>query len=115
MGLLAGGCAGAGLVVVLVTGDQARERTARAAIGGLERHLATRSELESWPREVETNIVMARVEDESWTPDALAARLEQEGVLVLPMGMRSLRFCTHLDVGPEDVERLERALDRILG
>ena len=109
----AGVIAGAGLFALERNRERLNEDHALAR--SLAEVLATRSELESWPREVETNIVMARVEDESWTPDALAARLEQEGVLVLPMGMRSLRFCTHLDVGPEDVERLERALDRILG
>jgi threonine aldolase len=77
----------------------------------LERHAGLRA----WPREVESNIVMVALERPGWTPEHLAAALAEHGVLTLPMSATSLRFVTHLDVGPPDVERLECALGRILG
>jgi threonine aldolase len=68
----------------------------------------------AWPAEIESNIVMVRVERPGWTPERLARALGEHGVLTLPMSPSSLRFVTHLDVGPADVERLEQALERIL-
>jgi threonine aldolase len=62
------------------------------------------------PEEIETNIVMVRVEHPELDADALAAKLEKHGVLAMSMHARSLRFVTHLDVGPKDVENLRRAL-----
>lgn len=71
--------------------------------------------LTAWPREVESNIVMVRVERPGWTPERLTQALGAEGVLTLPMSQSSVRFVTHLDLGPADVERLERALAKALG
>ena len=62
--------------------------------------------------QVETNIVMARVAGDA---AALARALAERGVLVLPMGPAALRFVTHLDVGPRDVERLALALRAVAG
>ncbi len=70
--------------------------------------------LQAWPREVETNIVMVKVERSSWDPESLEQALAREGVLALPMSRTSIRFATHLDVGPEDVERAAAALSKIL-
>jgi threonine aldolase len=67
------------------------------------------------PDEVETNIVMARVSRPDHDPESLTAALGERGVGVLPMNPTTLRFVTHLDVGPADVERLQRALGEILG
>jgi threonine aldolase len=66
------------------------------------------------PREVETNIVFVRVAHPRYDATKLAAALESSGVLVLPQTARALRFVTHLDVGPNDVDRLVQALDRLL-
>jgi threonine aldolase len=65
------------------------------------------------PDDVETNLVLVDVDPARWTAAELAAALGEHGVLVLPLGPRTLRFVTHLDVGPEDVERLRSALDAI--
>jgi threonine aldolase len=65
--------------------------------------------------ELETNIVMVQVERPGWTPERLTEALGEHGVLTLPMSATSVRFVTHLDVGPADVERLARALQAILG
>jgi threonine aldolase len=69
----------------------------------------------AWPAQVDTNIVMVAVVRAGWTPERLTDGLALEGVLTMPMSATSVRFCTHLDVGPADVERLEHALGRVLG
>jgi threonine aldolase len=84
---------------------------ARAVAEACERHTGLRA----WPREVETNIVMVKIERADWTPERLTKALGEHGVLTLPMSARGVRFVTHLDVGPADVERLEQALTTILG
>jgi hypothetical protein len=57
---------------------------------------------------------MVRVARAGWTPERLTDALADHGVLTLPMGATSGRCVTHLDVGPVDVERLERALEAVL-
>jgi len=66
------------------------------------------------PAAIDTNIVMARVARKGWTPERLAHALGERGVLVLPMNATTLRFVTHLDVGPGDARRLDEALRAIL-
>lgn len=83
---------------------------ARAVAVAFERHAGLRA----FADQVESNIVMVQVARPGWTPERLTKALAAEGVLTLPMSATSLRFVTHLDVGPPDVERLERALARIL-
>jgi threonine aldolase len=83
---------------------------ARAVAETFERHAGFRA----FAREVETNIAMVAVERQGWTPERLTQALAEHGVLTLPMSARSVRFVTHLDVGPADVERLARALAKIL-
>lgn len=55
------------------------------------------------PLEVETNVVMVRVEDPQLDAGALAGLLAAENVLAIPMSERVLRFVTHLDVDAQDV------------
>ncbi len=66
------------------------------------------------PREIETNIVFVQVDHPRYDATKLAAALEAKGVLVLAQTPRALRFVTHLDVGPDDVESLVRAVDELL-
>jgi len=69
-------------------------------------------------RDVETNIVTARVLPQAAggrTAAALVEALAHEGVRVLSLDPGSVRFVTHMDVGTEDVERVAQALQRILG
>src|SRR6185503_18402375 len=84
---------------------------ARSVAEVCERHAG----LCAWPQEIESNIVMVKVERAGWTPQRLTDGLAEHGVLTMPMSATSVRFVTHLDVGPADVERLERALAAILG
>jgi len=75
----------------------------------LARHMAEELDrlpgLSADPTNVETNIVMVAVDHPRHDPDSLTAALAAEGVSVLPMSATSVRFVTHLDVGPRDVER----------
>jgi threonine aldolase len=63
---------------------------------------------------VDTNIVMVQVEREDLDAAALARALAEHQVLVMPMGTRTLRFVTHLDVDGDDLARLETACASIL-
>ncbi len=76
-----------------------------ALAAALARGLDELPGLEAFPAQVETNIVMVRVRHARHTSASLAAELGRRGVLVLPMNDTALRFVTHLDVGPADVER----------
>jgi len=69
--------------------------------------------IECPPEEIETNIVYAHLERSRYDAEALSAALAEQGVLAMAQAPRSLRFVTHLDVGPEDVERLAQALGRL--
>jgi len=62
------------------------------------------------PQEVQTNIVLAHVDGVEGGAARLAAGLAEHGVLAIPWTATCLRFVTHMDVGPEDAERLEQAL-----
>jgi threonine aldolase len=66
------------------------------------------------PSSVETNIVRVEVAHAEFDAASLAARLRDHGVLVSALSPRVLRFVTHLDVGPGDVERAASALRTIL-
>jgi threonine aldolase len=66
------------------------------------------------PQEIETNIVFVQVDHPRTDAAKLAAALEEKGVRVLTQTSSALRFVTHLDVGPEDVDRLAGALDGLL-
>ena len=84
---------------------------ARAVAETFERH----SGFHAFARELESNIVMVQITRPGWTPERLTKAFAEHGVLTLPMNATSVRFVTHLDVGPPDVERLARALATILG
>ncbi len=66
------------------------------------------------PKSVDTNIVRVEVGRAEFDGAGLAAQLKSRGVLVSPLSPRVLRFVTHLDVGPSDVERAVGALRQIL-
>ncbi|HKX46782.1 MAG TPA: beta-eliminating lyase-related protein, partial [Planctomycetota bacterium] len=67
------------------------------------------------PARVETNIVLVEVRHPELGAADVARRLGDYGVKVMPFGPRHLRFVTHLDVGPDDVERALRSAEAILG
>ena len=71
--------------------------------------------LEVDPAAVETNLVMVRVSSPAPEAAVLAEELSNHGVRVSALSRDVLRFVTHMDVGPADLERLERSLEEILG
>jgi threonine aldolase len=66
-------------------------------------------------RDVHTNIVLVRVRHPRLAAADVSARLAEHGVRVMALDREHLRFVTHLDVGPRDVERTRRALELVLG
>jgi threonine aldolase len=59
---------------------------------------------------VETNIVVARVDEKVFTVDTLLGQLRERGVLAVPFGAGRVRMVTHLDVSSDDIERAGEAL-----
>ncbi|HEY2806611.1 MAG TPA: GntG family PLP-dependent aldolase [Gemmatimonadales bacterium] len=86
--------------------DHANARRLAAALGG---HPAVR------PLSPETNIVMLDLLRAQDAPDAVAARLGAQGVMVSPWGARRLRAVTHLDVSAADIDRAAAVIARVLG
>ena len=58
----------------------------------------------------ETNILLVRAEGDA---EGFLSALAREGVLATPMKAGQVRFCTHLDIGDEDVERTLEVASRI--
>jgi len=69
--------------------------------------------IECPPDEIETNIVYARLEKSRYDAEGLSNALAAHGVRAMAQAPRSLRFVTHLDVGPEDVGRLAEAIAKL--
>jgi threonine aldolase len=80
----------------------------------LARRLDAHAGLHVPEEEVETNLVMVRISHPRFDAADISEKLGEEGVLVMPLAGDLLRFVTHLDVGPEDVERLDSCLEDIL-
>ncbi len=59
----------------------------------------------------ETNIVMVDLAGDAFTAPALAASLEEEGVLLHALGPRRLRAVTHLELDDADIERALKAFE----
>ncbi len=60
------------------------------------------------PAEVETNIVIFEVDD----PEGFCSAVERDGVLMGPVGPRTVRAVTHLDVDANGVQRALEAVER---
>ena len=108
----AGVIAAAGLVAL----EQNLERLSEdhALAKEVARRLGAIEGLVSDPEEVDTNIAMVHVEREDLDAATMVERLAERGVLVMAFGERVLRFCTHLELGPSDVDRLEAAARSVL-
>jgi threonine aldolase len=61
--------------------------------------------LSLWPEEVETNIVIFRVEPKLASAAEFAAELKGQGVLSLAIGPQQVRMVTHLDVNEDQCRR----------
>ncbi|MHC4377042.1 MAG: threonine aldolase family protein [Planctomycetota bacterium] len=65
------------------------------------------------PEAVETNIALVEVDLPEWSAAEVAERFGAFGVRVMALGPGTLRFVTHKDVGPADVERVISAAKAI--
>jgi threonine aldolase len=59
---------------------------------------------------VETNIVVARLDEKVFTVEVLLGKLRERGVLAVAFGAGRVRMVTHLDVSADDIERAGEAL-----
>ncbi|HZS12351.1 MAG TPA: GntG family PLP-dependent aldolase [Nitrospirales bacterium] len=66
------------------------------------------------PDRVETNIVIFDLADARRSAAEVVAALRAQGVLLNPVGPRSLRAVTHLDVSDADIDRALDAFTRVL-
>ena len=62
----------------------------------------------------ETNIVMLDLVREQDSSEAVIARLQAKGVLVVAMGAKRLRAVTHLDAGPAEIDKAAAAIGEVL-
>jgi len=86
-----------------LTQDHENARLLAAAIRSIPGlHLA--------PDEIDTNMVIFRIDPSIGSASELCGRLKEQGVLMLPVGTRLVRAVTHLDVSRADVERAADAL-----
>jgi threonine aldolase len=60
---------------------------------------------------VETNIVVFAVDPKAYSVEEFLGQLEADGVLAVPFGPGLVRMVTHLDVSPDDVERVVGVLE----
>lgn len=67
------------------------------------------------PPQVDTNIVVVRVDRSLGTAADIVAGLEQERVLALPIGPTLVRLVTHLDVSSDDCRRAGEILRKVAG
>lgn len=64
-------------------------------------------------REPETNIVLVDCDGTDYTAEEFLAACESEGVLAVSFGEYRVRFCTHWDVGEEDIQNAIRTVKRV--
>jgi threonine aldolase len=67
------------------------------------------------PARVQTDIVIFELHRDDMTPEGLAERLKERGVLLLAIGGCRLRAVTNYHVTATDVERALRIFGEVLG
>ncbi len=109
----AGVIAAAGIVALEQMVDRLAEDHANAkrlAVG-----LASLPGIVLDPARVQTDIVIFELHRDDMTPEGLAERLKERGVLLLAIGGRRLRAVTNYHVTAEDVERALQVFSDVLG
>lgn len=77
--------------------------------------LAEMPGIEVDPQEVESNIIMIRIQEPAPNAEELCSRLERLSVRLDPMDRDMIRLVTHLDVSSEDIDRAIQAFEQALG
>ena len=88
--------------------DRLAEDHAKAQI--LAKAITAADGLELVTPNVETNIVMFRVEADVGTAAEFCKRLKDQGVFMLPVSAQQIRAVTHLDVSEKDAEQCGKIL-----
>lgn len=65
------------------------------------------------PETVDTNIVIFEIDPVLATAASFAARLQEQGIGMIPFGPQSVRACTHLDVSREQMVKVCRVLPEV--
>jgi threonine aldolase len=66
------------------------------------------------PPEVDTNLIWIAVDPDLGSAKDVAAALKQQGILVVAVGGRHLRACTHLDVSAAQAERAAETIRKVV-
>lgn len=69
--------------------------------------------LELWPKEIDTNIVILRVQNTWGTAKEFVAAARQHGLLLLAVAPQVVRAVTHLDVSKSDIERARSIVQEV--
>ena len=91
-----------------LTEDHARAKKLALALAGMKL-------VKLDPDHIQTNIVIFDISPTGQTAEQIQARLEEEGVRVIPFGGPFLRAVLHLDIDDQDVDRAIQSLGRVLG
>ncbi len=65
------------------------------------------------PEQVDTNIVIFRIDSEKVSASDFCSRLHENGVWVLPFSAVHVRACTHLDVTIDDCQRAGQTIQQL--
>ena len=67
------------------------------------------------PEQVETNIILFRMEGNGMTASQVTEAMKKEGVLIHPVGKTQIRLVTHLDVTSKEIEIALKAFKKTFG
>jgi threonine aldolase len=101
--------ASAGIVAIETMTDRLEQDHQRAK--NLVEKIADLKEIEVNPEEVETNMVMVKLN--TMPADTFLERLAEQKVLALPINSQIVRIVTHKDTDDNDVERAAAAIRKI--
>lgn len=117
--LFGGGMRQAGIIAAgaLFAMEHNRERLAEdhATAQTLADAVRATDGLQLEPEQVDTNIVIFRVDPQRATAADFVAALRERGVLVLPFSPTTIRAVTHLHISPSDARRAADAIQDVAG
>ncbi len=108
----AGVLAAAGIVALSEMVDRLADDHANAK--KLAQGLAEIPDIHLDPEQIKTNLVFFELTRTDMTPEQFAARIEQEGVRMLPTGPRRLRAVTHYHISSEDIDHTLKVFSKVL-
>jgi threonine aldolase len=79
----------------------------------LAEKIADIREIEINPEEVETNMVMVKLNAVDMDSDTFLKKLASQNVLALPLNSKVIRIVTHKDIDDNDIEKAADAIRKI--